>query len=36
MSFVEIKGISKHFGQGDSYVDALCDVNMAIEKVVSP
>ena len=32
MSFVEIKGIKKHYGQGDSYVDALSDVNMNIEK----
>ena len=32
MSFVEIKCIKKHYGQGDSYVDALSDVNMNIEK----
>ena len=32
MSFVKIKDINKHFGQGDSYVDALSDINMDIEK----
>ncbi len=32
MSFVKIKEINKHFGQGDSYVDALSDINMDIEK----
>lgn len=32
MSFVKIEDINKHFGQGDSYVDALSDINMDIEK----
>ena len=32
MSFVEIKGIKKHFGQGDSLVNVLNGVDISIEK----
>jgi len=32
MSFVEIKGIKKHFGQGDSLVNVLNGVDINIEK----
>ena len=32
MSFVEIKGIKKHFGQGDSLVKVLNGVDISIEK----
>lgn len=32
MSFVEIKGIKKHFGEGDSRVDVLNGIDVEIEK----
>ena len=32
MSFVEIKGIKKHFGEGDSRVEVLKGIDLSIEK----
>ena len=32
MSFVEINGIKKHYGEGDSRINALNDININIEK----
>lgn len=32
MSFVEISGIKKHYGEGESFVNVLNDVNIDIEK----
>lgn len=32
MSFVEIKGIKKHFGEGESRVDVLNGIDLSIEK----
>lgn len=32
MSFVEIRGIKKHFGSGDSYVNVLNGIDLDIEK----
>lgn len=32
MSFVEIRGIKKHFGQGDSFVNVLNGIDVDIEK----
>lgn len=32
MSFVEIKGIKKSFGEGDSYIDVLKGIDISIEK----
>jgi putative ABC transport system ATP-binding protein len=29
-SLIEIKGISKHFGEGETRVDALCDISLSV------
>ena len=32
MSFIEIKGIKKHYGEGESRVDVLNGIDIEIEK----